>query len=392
MDDPQPPCCLRPASTWHHPVAVRVLIAPDKFKGTLTAGEAAQAIAQGWQKARPNDELTLLPISDGGDGFGSVLAQFMGASRVRSVVVDAAGRRVLAVWWWNPRQRTAIIESARVVGLAMLPAGRFHPFQLDTRGLGMLLRAVARRGAQRCVIGIGGSATNDGGFGVARQLGWKFLDRTGKEIMSWNKLSGLVRADGPRQRAWPKQMIVAVDVRNPLLGTQGCTRVYGPQKGLRAADFKTAEMALRRSAAVMRRTTGRDCSIIEGAGAAGGLGFGLAAFLGAELVPGFHLVAREKKLGQALRRADLVVTGEGRLDSSTLMGKGTGELAALCVSQKVPCIGLAGEVADRSKLQKLFSKISAMTEFASADQARTDAKHWLSIAAATAAQQLDQAT
>jgi glycerate kinase len=344
-------------------------------------------MARGWRRARPGDTLTLLPISDGGDGFGPVLARQVGAAPVRNVVVDAAGRRVRAVWWWNPHQRTAIIESARAVGLAMLPPGRFHPFQLDTRGLGMLLCAAARRGAQRCIIGIGGSATNDGGFGLARELGWQFLDRAGKEIIAWIDLSALVRIEAPRTRVWPRQIVVAVDVRNRLLGTRGCSRVYGPQKGLRVEDYKTAEAALRRLATVMRRTTGRNDSIAAGAGAAGGLGFGLAAFLGAKLVPGFELVAREVRLAQALRRADLVVTGEGRFDGSTLMGKGTGELAALCAVRNVPCIGLAGEIADRSKLKRVFSQISALTEFATLDQARAEASRWLETTAAAAAHQ-----
>jgi len=388
MDGSQPPCCLRRALPWHHPEPVRVLIAPDKFKGTLTALEAARSMARGWPRARSDDELLLLPISDGGDGFGSVLARHAGGKQVRSVVVDAAGRRAVAAWWWNARQRTAIIESARVIGLAMLPAGRFHPFQLGTHGLGMLLCAAARRGAQRCIVGIGGSATNDGGFGMARELGWRFFDQAGEEIRAWTNLSVLARVKAPRKRTWPKQIIVAVDVRNRLLGVGGCTRVYGPQKGLRPEDFEKAEAALRRLTVVTRRTIGRDDSKSDGAGAAGGLGFGLAAFLGAELVPGFDLVAREVKLEQALRRADLVVTGEGRLDASTLMGKGTGELAKRCAARKVPCIGLAGEIADRAKLQRLFCQTTAMTEFASAEQARAEARHWLEVAATAAAKQL----
>jgi glycerate kinase len=344
-------------------------------------------MARGWRRTRPGDELTLLPISDGGDGFGSVLARHAGAKMVRSVVVDASGRRAVAAWWWNARQQTAIIESARVIGLAMLPPGQFHPFQLDTRGLGMLLRAVARRGVQRCLVGIGGSATNDGGFGLARELGWRFVDQAGNEIRAWTTLSSLARAEAPRTRTWPKQVIIAVDVRNRLLGARGCTRVYGPQKGLRLEDFETAEAALRRMAVVMRRTIGRDHSRAEGAGAAGGLGFGLAAFLGAKLVPGFELVAHEVKLAQALRRADFVVTGEGRLDASTLMGKGTGELAKLCGAREVPCVGLAGEIRDRRKLQKLFTRISVMTDYTSTERACVDSKHWLEITAAAAAKQ-----
>jgi glycerate kinase len=366
---------------------VRVLIAPDKFKGTLTAWDAALSMARGWRRTRPGDELKLLPISDGGDGFGSVLARHAGAKMVRSVIVDASGRRAVAAWWWKARQQTAIIESARVIGLAMLPPGQFHPSQLDTRGLGILLRTVARRGVRRCIVGIGGSATNDGGFGLARALGWQFIDEAGKEIQAWTGLSALARVEAPSTRSWPKQLIVAVDVRNRLLGAQGCTRVYGSQKGLRREDFETAEAALRRLAVVMHRTIGRDHSSAEGAGAAGGLGFGLAAFLGAKLVPGFDLVAHEVKLAQALRGADLVVTGEGRLDASTLMGKGTGELAKLCDARKVPCIGLAGEITDRRKLQKLFTQISAMTDYTSTERACADSEQWLEMTAAATAKQ-----
>lgn len=273
----------------------------------------------------------------------------------------------------------------------MLPPGRFHPFQLDTHGLAAVLRAAAKRGARRCVVGIGGSATNDGGFGLARGLGWRFFDGKGEEIMCWTELGRLARIERPHVRAWPNQVIVAVDVQNRLLGARGCTRVYGPQKGLRTRDFPKVEAALRRLAAVLRKQFGTDVANQCGAGAAGGLGFGLVAFAGAKLTPGFELVAREAKLDAQLARADLVITGEGRLDGSTLMGKGVGELAARCHSLGVDCIALGGDVAGREKLAGKFSFVGALTDLTSSARAQAEAKLWLERLAQETARQIGQA-
>src|ERR1051325_5987690 len=157
-------------------MALKVLIVPDKFKGTLTAGAAADLIARGWREARPQDELELLPMSDGGDGFGEVLGRLVAMDEQMVVTVDAAQRPLQARWWWSPASATALIESANILGLPCLPPGKFHPFDLDTFGLGAALQEAARRGARRALMGIGGSATNDAGFGLARAFGWEFLD------------------------------------------------------------------------------------------------------------------------------------------------------------------------------------------------------------------------
>src|SRR3954463_2679591 len=157
-------------------MSLNVLIIPDKFKGTLSAQAAAEAIARGWKQIRPDDDLELLPMSDGGDGFGLLLSHLLNAQKERIKTVDAAHRPCEAKWWWHAPTRTAIIESALVVGLAQLPPGKYHPFELDTRGLGEVLLAANAKGAKRCVVGIGGSATNDGGFGMAAALGWQFFD------------------------------------------------------------------------------------------------------------------------------------------------------------------------------------------------------------------------
>ena len=355
----------------------RVLIIPDKFKGTLTAATAAEAIARGWRRARPGDSLDLLPMSDGGDGFGEVARALLKAKTQRVRAVDAAHRPSVATWWWEPRTRTAIIESAAVIGLAMLPPRRFHPFQLDTLGLGAVVRAAAKRGARRCLMGLGGSATNDGGFGLARALGWEFLDRKGELIECWTDLRQLERFRAPKRRRWFDALVVASDVQNPLLGRRGATRVYGPQKGLRPRDFALAERCLGRLARVAEQQFGHDFAREPGAGAGGGLGFGLLAFLGAELRPGFELFARQAALERRLRAADLVVTGEGAIDHSTLMGKGVGQIAQRCRGLKVPCIGLAGSVSASPRTAASFTQVRALTELTTLARAKARPGYWL---------------
>ena len=356
---------------------LRVLIIPDKFKGTLAAPAAAEAIARGWRTAHPRDELDLVPMSDGGDGFGEVTSALLQAKSQRVKTVDAAHHPCVARWWWEPRTKTAIIESAAVIGLAMLPPKRFHPFQLDTQGLGEVVRAAVGKGAKRCLVGIGGSATNDGGFGLARAVGWQFLNRSGKSIECWTGLSGLERIRAPQRHRWFARCLVATDVQNPLLGRRGATWVYGPQKGLRPLDFAVAERCLGRLALVVEQQLGHDFACVPGAGAAGGLGFGLQAFLGAELTSGFDLFARQAGLERRLRWASLVITGEGAIDSSTLMGKGVGQIAQHCRRMKIPCIGLGGVVSVGSGAKESFAQAHALTELTSVRQAKAEPARWL---------------
>jgi glycerate kinase len=361
----------------------QVLIAPDKFKGTLSACETAQAIARGWQRARPDDACELLPISDGGDGFGAVMSAALDAKSQQIKTVDAAHRSCCSTWWWKAKTKTAIIESAQVIGLAMLPPGRFHPFELDTFGLGAVLLAAQRRGAKQTIVGIGGSATNDGGFGVARALGWEFFDRAGKQIEQWTRLHTLASVRRPQPSLFGK-VIVAVDVQNVLLGGRGATRVYGPQKGLTARNFPHAERCLRRLAEVMQRQLRRDFSKTPGAGAAGGLGFGLLAFCNARLQPGFALFAQHVQLAKQLRRKDLVITGEGAIDASSAMGKGVGQLARECRRLGIPCIGLAGKVVGSRELKSLFDQTHGLTDVTTDTQAKARAAFWLERLAARA--------
>jgi len=327
-------------------------------------------------------------MSDGGDGFGEILSGLIGARAQPLSSVDAAHQPCRVRWWWEARRRTAIVESARVIGLVMLPPGRYHPFELDTFGLGKVLLAAAKRGCRWLIVGVGGSATNDGGFGLARGLGWRFLGAQGNEIGRWTDLRELRSAQPPHPGSPLQQtsVTVAVDVRNRLLGKHGCARVYGPQKGLRPEDWPLAEACLRRLALVVKRQCGTDFAAIPGAGAAGGLGFGLMAFAGAKVESGTELFARCARLAERLRDTDLVVTGEGALDRSTLMGKGVGEVALQCQALRIPCVGLAGVIQDAPRLRERFTEVHALVpELTTPDQARAQAGYWLSRLAARVA-------
>jgi glycerate kinase len=362
----------------------RILIVPDKFKGTLSAPDACAAIAAGWASVRPDDRLELLPMSDGGDGFGEVMAELLNG-RARPVkTLDAAHRPITAHWWRAGRQKLAIIESARVIGLATLPLKKFHPFQLDTFGLGKILEDAVRRGVKECLIGIGGSATNDGGFGLARALGWRFLDPNRCELDQWWQLNRLDRVVPPARRFGFK-ITVAVDVANPLLGPRGCTRVYGPQKGLQPEDFAHAESCLRRLATVLKRQFGLDFASVPGAGAAGGLGFGLMAFAGARPKSGFEVFARAAGLEKRIRRSDLVITGEGAMDRQTCMGKGVGEVLRLCRKANTPCIALAGKVKADVPAGKRFVPAFALAGITTLRNALNRPKHYLKLLSAKVA-------
>lgn len=343
----------------------RVVIVPDKFKETLTAVEAARAIARGWRRVRPEDRLELIPMSDGGDGFGETIALQEKGRRRRLKTVNAAGQSIWSPWWWVSRSRMAIIETARVVGLTQLPAGKFHPFDLDTYGLGIFISKILEREiVERLLIGLGGSATNDGGFGMARSLGWQFRGGNGEWIVRWTELTALESIVSPIRRAKGWEVVVAVDVQNPLLGVEGASRIYGPQKGLRERDMDLAEACLSRLSECFQKQTGRLESHRPGAGAAGGLGFGCYAFLDGKSRSGFEVFAESARLDRRLSQADLVLTGEGSVDRSSLMGKGVGQVAKWCRDHQKPCIALGGKASQSlaASFWKLYAIVPEVAE------------------------------
>ena len=344
--------------------------------------EAAKSIRDGWKKARPQDTLRMLPICDGGDGFGETLAGLEKARRVMCHTVNAAHQAIKAPWWWKEKKKLAIIESACFIGLAQLPESKFHPFQLDTFGLGKVMNQALKKGALTCIIGIGGSATNDGGFGMAKALGWSFQTKNQEEITSWTDLDSLVKVEKQKKTRLFKRLIIASDVENTLLGKEGASRIYGPQKGLRPKEMHRSERCLQTLSDQIDTRMGTRWSLKPGSGAAGGLGYGLMAFLGGKPQSGFDYFSRRASLNSLLKWADLVITGEGSLDKSTLMGKGVGSIARICRDKRKECIGMCGTAKNKSNLSHLFQTVyQIVPTLTNKESAQKSASKWLKILA-----------
>lgn len=354
---------------------MKILFAPDKFKGTLTAGEAARALCRGWLSRRPGDEALCLPLSDGGEGFARACCPG-GAVGEKVRVCGPAGRGVEAEFFRSGGR--VFLETATACGLALVPQAMRDPSQTSTRGVGEFLRHLAGTGTREVFAGLGGSGTNDGGIGMAAALGYRFLDARGGDLpprpLELLRLEGIVP---PQRRIWPAAT-AAADVCSPLLGPGGCTRCFGLQKGMRAADVPAFEEALGRLAMVVERDLGKAAANMPGSGAAGGLGFGLAAFCGAEIVPGFELVSRLTGLERMVSEADAIVTGEGSLDVQSLSGKVPVALARFAASRGKPVLCVAGRVDRSLDWDGFFSGILSASECAgSGAAALADAPKWL---------------
>ncbi|GAW32313.1 glycerate kinase [Carboxydocella sp. JDF658] len=305
----------------------------------------AEAIRSGWQRVRPQDEIKLIPIADGGEGTVEALLTAVGGEKVDCVVRGPLGRPVQAFYGLLNEGRTAVIEMAAASGLHLVPVAERNPLLTTTSGTGQLIKAALDRGCRRLIIGIGGSATNDGGTGMATALGARFLDQEGRELPpGGGALVNLWQVDlsGLDPRIKEVEILVACDVTNPLIGPQGASRIYGPQKGATAEQVEILEAGLTRLAKVVEEELGVAIVDLPGAGAAGGLGGGLVAFLGARLQPGFPLIARQCRLQEWIDWAELVITGEGQLDGQSVYGKVPVGVAAMAKGK--PVIVLAGSI------------------------------------------------
>ena len=295
---------------------MRILVAPDKFRGTLTARQAAEAFATGWRRERPDDDLELMPMADGGEGTMDALVDALGGRVEAATVTGPLGDRVEAAFASVSSKdgRLGVVEMARASGLALLDEGRRDPLRTTTRGTGELMARAIDAGAERLVVCIGGSATNDGGVGMASALGGRFLDATGRPIADGGEaLVTLARIDLSAMHPGLARVQVtgACDVDNPLTGPSGASAVYGPQKGASADVVAVLDRALGHLAAVVERDLAIALRDEPGAGAAGGLGFGLMAFCGARLHPGVEVVIDAVGLVERIARADLVDDGRG---------------------------------------------------------------------------------
>jgi len=324
---------------------MKVVVAPNAFKGTLSAAEAAAAIARGVREVFPDAEVIEVPVADGGDGTVDALVSANRGEYRRAEVEGPLGDPLSARYGLIESGLIAVVELATASGLTLIPQSRRDPRTTSTFGFGQLLEAARREGATTIIAGIGGSATNDGGAGMALALGYRLLDTAGLDLRRGGAaLSRLERIDSSGfDRAWQSVSVkVACDVTNPLTGPQGASAVYGPQKGADADAVRELDAALGRLAEVIERDLGKRVADIPGAGAAGGTGAGLVAFLDADLVPGARLVVDAAGLDTALRGADLVITGEGRVDEQTAYGKAPGEVARRAHAAGVPVLLLAG--------------------------------------------------
>jgi len=357
----------------------RIVIAPDSFKGTATAGSAAAAIARGWAAVRPSDELVQLPMADGGEGtLDAFAAAVADAKWMPQTVVGPDNRPVDSEWLLLP-DGTGVVELARASGLTLLDPLR--PFDAHTYGFGQLIAAALTAGASRLILAIGGSSSTDGGAGALIALGVRLLDSADAQIpLGHRGLATLERVDWSAAVESPRSVIVLCDVRNPLLGSAGAAAVFGPQKGATAADITTLDANLARFAGVLG---GND--EFPGAGAAGGTSFGLVAW-GAELRSGAEEIATRSGLDAAIQSADLVITGEGRFDSQSASGKIPHHIATVAATFGVPCSLVAGLV--EAPTTQFRSTVS-LTELAGdSATARADAQHWLERAGADLAKRL----
>jgi len=327
----------------------KVVIAPQEFKGSLTALEIARAMETGVKRVLPDAETVLVPVADGGDGTLQSLVDSSGGKVVTTTVTDPLGRPVNAQWGALGDGVTAVIEMARSSGLALLTLEERDPLTATTTGVGELIQVGLEQGFRRFIIGIGGSATNDGGAGMARALGAKLLDNDGADLAPGGAaLARLAHIDtsGMDPRLKEAEVVVACDVNNPLCGPTGASAIYGPQKGATPDMVRQLDDALGRYADVIERDLELDIRERPGAGAAGGLGAGLMAFLDAELRAGVDIVLEAVGLADRLPGADLVITGEGQFDRSTVFDKSPVGVARLAKKLSIPVIGIAGSLGE----------------------------------------------
>ncbi len=323
---------------------MRVVLAPDKFKGSASAREVAGALAAGLRAARPDLEITELPVADGGDGTVAA-AVAAGFAEIQVTAAGPVGDPVGTSF--ALRGRTAVVELADVTGLRRLPGPGLAPLTASTFGVGQVITAALDAGATEIVLGVGGSASTDGGAGMLQALGARLTDAGGRDLARGGAaLAGLAAVDlaGLDRRIARARFLVACDVDSPLTGPAGAAAVFGPQKGAGPAEVGLLDRALAHWAAVTARVTGRDAARVPGAGAAGGTAFGALAYLGADLVAGADLVLGLIGFDAALAGAGLVVTGEGSLDRQTLTGKAPLGVARAAARRGVPVVAVAGRV------------------------------------------------
>ena len=344
---------------------MKILISPDSFKGSLSAKQVADLIEKGFRKVFTEADYLKVPVSDGGEGILQILINATNGKKYSEFVTDPLGNKIKAEYGISGDEKTAIIEMARASGLMLLPKEEHNPMKATTFGTGELIKAALNKGFRRFIVGIGGSATNDGGAGAVQALGVQLLDKKGEEIpVGGAGLGKLSRIDISKidKRIFESEIIIACDVKNPLTGKKGATFVYAEQKGASRGEVKILEKNMIHFVDIIKKDLKINVEKIPGSGAAGGLGAGLMVFLKAKLEPGFEIVKRYTNLEEKINDANLVITGEGEMDFQTEFGKAPLEVAKIAKTRKIPVIAIVGNLNKISnKYDNYFKKIFSLT-------------------------------
>jgi glycerate 2-kinase len=321
---------------------MKIFIAPDKFKGSLTSFEVCHAIAEGIRHADETAMIFLFPMADGGDGFAEVMKHYLQTSTIDCTTVDPLGRNIRVSYQWNSKRKMAIIEMAVASGLVLLKQKERDPLKTSAYGTGLLIKDAIDKGAGKIILGLGGSATNDAGTGILSALGFQFEDAGGKSVKACGENLLQVEKIIPPPFIPSVKFEIACDVQNILYGPQGAAYVYGPQKGADTRAVKLLDKGLKHFATILRRQTGKDIATIPGTGAAGGIAAGLMGFFDVELKKGIDLVIDASGIKKEIGDSDLLITGEGRIDEQSLEGKVINELSLLAHQHKVAVAAFCG--------------------------------------------------
>ena len=343
----------------------KIIIAPDSFKGSLTSIEVANAIEEGIKNLITNCEIVKLPIADGGDGTMDTLVSALKGKKIKIKAHDPLMRPIKVEYGLVQNGKTAVIEMAIANGLTLLDIAEQNPSATTTFGTGEIIKDALKRGCHSFLIGIGGSATNDAGTGMLKALGYRFIDKNGKETDgTGNSLSKITKIDESRVMPELKeaQFTIACDVNNPFSGLNGAAYVYAPQKGASEQMVKELDEGMESFRQLIEKVKGLNLNTIPGTGAAGGLGGGFVAFLNAELKPGIEMVLQAIDFDKHLLNSDLVITAEGKLDKQTAMGKAASGILDAASQKKIPVIAIGGTVEDKEVLLKRgFSSLFSTT-------------------------------
>jgi glycerate kinase len=321
---------------------MKIIVAPDKFKGSLTSFEVCKAIGKGTKRADKSVKLLEFPMADGGDGFAAVMKHYHKTKTVNCDTVDPLGRNLTVSYEWNENEKTAIIEIAVASGLVLLIQEELNPMLTSTLGTGLMIKDAIGKGARKIILGLGGSATNDAGTGILSALGFQFADERDKLLQACGgNLVNMKKIIKPSLIPTIK-FEIASDVQNTLYGPQGAAYVYAAQKGADEEQVKTLDKGLQNFAAIIKNETGKDISSIPGTGAAGGIAAGLLPFFNVEMKKGIEMIVDASKIKTDLTDADLLITGEGKIDEQSGEGKVVGYMAKLAGEYDIPCIAVCG--------------------------------------------------